>query len=192
MEISKKVHCDVPFFVKKNEKLNEERLFYDQSIKDAQNEIKLKNDKLQEIDQRNVTEKSRFFKIHQNDEGMRYKFGKRKSTFTNKDSLCKKILRATNEGRDKQHDVDNASKKKIRDTPEGKKKNQEVSNEAMKKVRETPDGKKRQKEVDDASKKRIRDTVDGKKKQQEVDIASKKTIRDTFDRKKKQQEVDNA
>ena len=26
-EISKKVHCDVPLFVKKNEKLNEERLF---------------------------------------------------------------------------------------------------------------------------------------------------------------------
>ena len=89
-EISKKVHCDVPLFVKKNEKLNEERLFYNQSIKDAQNEIKLKNDKLQEIDQRNVTEKSRFFKIHQNDEGMRYNFGKRKYKYTNKDSLCKK------------------------------------------------------------------------------------------------------
>ena len=99
-DISKRVQCDIRSFVEKNEKLNEEMLFYNQSIKDAQNQIKLKNDKLQEIDQRSITEKSRSFKIHQNDEGMRYNFGKRKSKFTNKDSVCKKKLRATNEGRE--------------------------------------------------------------------------------------------
>merc|ERR1711925_19202 len=161
-DISKKVKCDVHSFDEKNEKLNEEMLFYNQSIKDAQNEIKLKSDKLQEIDQRNVTEKSRYIKIHQNGEGMRYNFGKRKSKFTNKDLLCKKKLRATNEGRKRQQDIDNASKKKIRDTPEGQKKQQEVDNASKKKVRKTPDGKKKQQEVDNASKKRIRDTFDGK------------------------------
>merc|ERR1712034_290934 len=134
-DISKKVKCDVHSFDEKNEKLNEEMLFYNQSIKDAQNEIKLKSDKLQEIDQRNVTEKSRYIKIHQHGEGMRYNFGKRKSKFTNKDLLCKKKIRETPEGQKKQQEVDNASKRKMRDTPEGKKKNQEVSNEAMKKVR---------------------------------------------------------
>ena len=45
-DISKKVKCNVPSSDEKNEKLNEEMLFYDQSIKDAQNEIKLNSDKL--------------------------------------------------------------------------------------------------------------------------------------------------
>ena len=50
-----------------------------------------------------------------------YNFGKRKSKFASKDSLFKKKLIVTNEGKEKQHVIDNLSKKKIRETPEGKK-----------------------------------------------------------------------
>ena len=46
-------------------------------------------------------------------------FGKRKSKFTNKDVRCKRKLRNTEEGKEKQHMIDNASKKKFRDTSEG-------------------------------------------------------------------------
>ena len=175
-DISKKVKCDVHSFDEKNEKLNEEMLFYNQSIKDAQNEIKLKSDKLQEIDQRNVTEKSRYIKIHQNGEGMRYNFGKRKSKFTNKDLLCKKKLRATNEGRERQHDIDNVSKKKIRETPEGQKKQQEVDNASKRKIRDTLEGRKKHQEESKESMKKVRVTPDGRKRQQEVDNASKRKL----------------
>merc|ERR1712034_251811 len=108
-----------------------------------------------EIDEKNITERSRFIKIHQNEEGMKYNFGKRKCKFISKDALSKKKLRVTNEGREKQHDIDNASKRKIRDTPEGRKKHQEESKELKKKVRETLDGKNKQHEVDNASRKKI-------------------------------------
>ena len=96
-------------------------LFYNQSIKEAQSEIKLKNDILKEIDRKNITEK-RFIKIHQNEKGMKYNFGKRKSKFISKDALCKKKLRVANESREKQHNIDNATKRKVRYTPEGRKK----------------------------------------------------------------------
>jgi len=114
MEISKKIHSEDLSFVEKKDKLNEEMFFYNQSIKEAQSEIQLKNDVLKEIDEKNITERSRFIKIHQNEEGMKYNFGKRKSKFISKDALSKKKLRVTNEGREKQHDIDNASKRKIR------------------------------------------------------------------------------
>ena len=209
MEISKKVHCEDLSFVEKKDKLNEKMFFYDQSIKEAQSEIKLKNDALQEIDRKNITEKSRYIKMHQNKEGMNYNFGKRKSKFTSKGALCKKKLRVTNEGREKQHEIDNASKRKLRDTLDGKKRQQEVDNASKRKIRDTLDGQKKQQEVDNASKRKIRGTLDGKKKQQEVDNASKKKnrdtpegrkkhqelmkkVRDTQDGKKKQHEVDNA
>merc|ERR1711920_1140097 len=107
MEISKTIHEEDPSFVEKKDKLNEEMFFYNQSIKEAQSEIQLKNDVLKEIDQKDITEKNRFIKIDRNEEGMKYNFGKRKSKFTSKDALCKKKLRVTNEGREIQHNIDN-------------------------------------------------------------------------------------
>merc|ERR1712059_73052 len=85
-----------------------------------------------------------------NKEEVNYNFGKRKSKFASKDALFKKKLRVTNEGKEKQHEIDNASKKKIRGTPEGKERHQE----SMRKIRETPEGKEKQKEIDNLSKKR--------------------------------------
>ena len=76
---------------------------------------------MKEIDRKNITEK-RFIKIHQNEKGMKYNFGKRKSKFISKDALCKKKLRVANESREKQHNIDNATKRKVRYTPEGRKK----------------------------------------------------------------------
>ena len=99
MEISKKVHCEDLSFVEKNDKLKEEMFFYNQSIKVAQSEIKFNNDVWKEIDRENVKEKSRLIKIHQNEEGMKCKFSKRKSKLTSRDPVCKKKLRVTNESR---------------------------------------------------------------------------------------------
>ena len=47
------------------DKLNEEVLFYNQSIRDAQNEIKVKNNALKEMDERNITEISTCLKRRQ-------------------------------------------------------------------------------------------------------------------------------
>ena len=106
---------------------------YNQSIKYAQSEIKLKNVALKEIDQKTITGKSRFIKMHQNKEGMNYNLGKRKSKFISKDASCKKKLRVANEGREKQHEIDNASKRKVRDILDGKKKQKDVDNASKRK-----------------------------------------------------------
>merc|ERR1711920_599870 len=134
-------------------KCNEEVLFYNQSIADAQNEIKLKSDALKEIEKRNTTKKSVYVRQEGNKEEVHYNFGKRKSRLASKDALFKKKLRITNEGKEKQHEIDNLSKKKIRETPEGRKKHQE----SMRKIRETPEGKEKQKEK--LSKKKIREIL---------------------------------
>merc|ERR1712147_449120 len=139
-----KIHVDDPLFAEKLNKCNEEVLFYNQSIADAQNEIKLRSGALKEIEKRNTTKKSVHVRQEENNEEVNYNFGKRKSKFASKDALIKKKLRVTNEGKEKQHEIDNASKKKIRETPEGKKKHQE----SMRKIRETPKGKEKQKEID--------------------------------------------
>ena len=52
-----KVLLKDPLFTSKMDKLNEEVLFYSQSRKDAQNEIRIKNSALKEMDERNITEK---------------------------------------------------------------------------------------------------------------------------------------
>ena len=69
--------------------------------------------------------------------------------------MFKKKLRLTNEGKEKQHEIDKLSKKKIRETPEGRKKNQE----SVRKIRETPEGKEKQKEIDNVSKKKVRENI---------------------------------
>merc|ERR1719494_768660 len=114
-----KVHVDDPLFTQKLNKCNEEVLFYNRSIADAQNEIKLKSDALKEIEKRNTTKTSLYVRQEGNKEEVHYNFGKRKSKFASKDALFKKKLRVTNEGKEKQHEIDNASKKKIRGTLEG-------------------------------------------------------------------------
>merc|ERR1712059_203736 len=81
-----------------------------------------------------------------NKEEVNYNFGKRKSRFASKDALFKKKLRVTNEGKEKQHEIDNLSKKKIRETPEGKEKQKEIDNLSKKKIRETSEGKKKHQE----------------------------------------------
>ena len=125
---STKVHIEDPLFASKMDKFNEEVLFYNQSIKDAQNEIKIKNTELKEMNERNLTGKSTHVKRDKNEEQMKYNFSKRKSKFTNKDVLCKKKMRKTEEGKEKQRMIDNESKKKIRNTPGGQKKQKEVNN----------------------------------------------------------------
>ena len=52
-----KIHVDDPLFTEKLNKCNEEVLFYNQSIADAQNEIKLRSDALKEIEKGNTTKK---------------------------------------------------------------------------------------------------------------------------------------
>merc|ERR1712083_561993 len=140
-----KVHVDDPSFAEKLNKCNEEVLFYNQSIADAQNEIKLKSDALKEIEKGNTTKKSVYVRQEGN-KVVNYNFGKRKSKFASKDALFKKKLRLTNEGKEKQHEIDKLSKKKIRETPEGKEKQKEIDNLSKKKIRETPEGKEKQKE----------------------------------------------
>merc|ERR1712113_78593 len=140
-----KIHVDDPLFTEKLNKCNEEVLFYNQSIADAQNEIKLRSDSLKEIEKGNTTKKS----VNVRQEGnklVNYNFGKRKSKFASKDALFKKKLRLTNEGKEKQHEIDKLSKKKIRETPEGKDKQREIDNLSKKKIRETPEGGKRYQE----------------------------------------------
>merc|ERR1719494_1326831 len=154
-----KVHVDDPYRLKKLNKCNEEVLFYNQSIADAHNEIKLRSDALKEIEKRNTTKTSLYVRQEGNKEEVHYNFGKRKSRFASKDALFKKKLRVTNEGKEKQHEIDNLSKKKIRETPEGGKRHQE----SMRKIRETPEGKEKQKEIDNLSKKKIRETPEGGK-----------------------------
>ena len=83
------VNCEDLSFVERNDKLNEEMLFYNQSIKEAQGEIKLKTMYWKKLTEKNIREK-RFIKIHQNEEGMKYNFVKRKSKFISKDALSKK------------------------------------------------------------------------------------------------------
>merc|ERR1719494_1468557 len=119
-----KVHVDDPLFTEKLNKCNEEVLFYNQSIADAQNEIKLRSDALKEIEKGNTTKKSVYVRQEVN-KVVNYNFSKRKSKFASKDALFKKKLRLTNEGKEKQHEIDNLSKKKIRETPEGKKQQKE-------------------------------------------------------------------
>lgn len=84
---STKVHFEDPLFASKFDKLNEEVLYYNQSIRDAQNEIKIKNNSLKEMDKRNLIETSACVKKDKNEEKTKYNFGKRKSKFTNKDLL---------------------------------------------------------------------------------------------------------
>ena len=55
---STKVHFEDPLFAIKIDKLNGEVLFYNQSIRSAQNEMKIKNNALKEMDERNITERS--------------------------------------------------------------------------------------------------------------------------------------
>merc|ERR1712147_426742 len=93
-----------------------------QSIADAQNEIKLRSGALKEIEKRNATKKSVYVRQEGNNEEVNYNFGKRISKFASKDALFKKKLRVINEGQKKQHEIDNASKKKIRETSWGKEK----------------------------------------------------------------------
>ena len=62
---STKVQFEDPLFASKMDKLNEEVLFYNQSIRDAQNEIKVKNNALKEMDERNITEISTCLKRRQ-------------------------------------------------------------------------------------------------------------------------------
>ena len=116
-----KIHVDDPLFTEKLNKCNEEVLFYNQSIADAQNEIKLRSDALKEIEKGNTTKKSVYVRQEGN-KVVNYNFGKRKSKFASKDALFKKKLRLTNEGKEKQHEIDKLSKKRIRETPEGRKK----------------------------------------------------------------------
>merc|ERR1712147_380988 len=166
-----KVHVDDPLFTEKLNKCNEEVLFYNQSIADAQNEIKLRSDALNEIEKRNTTKKSVYVRQEGNKEEVHYNFGKRKSKFASKDALFKKKLRVTNEGKEKQHEIDNSSKKKIRETPEGKEKQKEIDNLSKRKIRETPEGRKKNQE----SVRKIRETSEGRKKNQE----SVRKIRET-------------
>merc|ERR1712083_571854 len=107
-----KVHVDDPLFTEKLNKCNEEVLFYNRSIADAHNEIKLRSDALKEIEKRNTTKTSLYVRQEGNKEEVHYNFGKRKSRFASNDALFKKKLRVTNEGKEKQHEIDNASKKK--------------------------------------------------------------------------------
>merc|ERR1711962_1018108 len=113
--------------------MGEEVLFYNQSIADAQDEIKVRSGALEEIEKSNTTKKSVYVRQEGNNEEVNYNFGKRKSKFASKDALFKKKLRVTNEGKEKQHEIDNASKKKIRGTPEGKEKQKEIDNLSKKK-----------------------------------------------------------
>merc|ERR1712083_414574 len=137
-----KVHVDDPLFTEKLNKCNEEVLFYNQSIADAQNEIKSRSDALKEIEKGNTTKKSEYVREEGN-KVVNYNFSKRKSKFASKDALFKKKLRLTNEGKEKQHEIDNLSKKKIRETPEGKEKQKEIDNLSKKKIRGTPEGRKK-------------------------------------------------
>merc|ERR1712228_670672 len=148
-----KIHVDDPLFTEKLNKCNEEVLFYNQSIADAQNEIKSRSDALKEIEKGNTTKKSEYVRQEGN-KVVNYNFSKRKSKFASKDALFKKKLRLTNEGKEKQHEIDKLSKKKIRETPEGKDKQREIDNLSKKKIRETPEGKEKQKEIDNLSKKK--------------------------------------
>merc|ERR1712083_1021505 len=175
-----KIHVDDPLFTEKLNKYNEEVLFYNQSIADAQNEIKLRSDALKEIEKGNTAKESVYVRQEGN-KVVNYNFGKRKSKFASKDALFMKKLRLTNEGKEKQHEIDKLSKKKIRETPEGRKKNQE----SVRKIRETPEGKEKQKEIDNLSKRKIRETPEGKEKQKEIDNLSKKKIRETPEGRKK-------
>ena len=52
-----KVHFDDPLFTEKLNKCKEEVLFYNQSIADEQNEIKLRSGALKDIEKRNTTKK---------------------------------------------------------------------------------------------------------------------------------------
>ena len=83
------------------------------------------------------------------------------SKFASKDALFKKKLRLTNEGKEKQHKIDNASKKKIRGTPEGNEKQKEIDNSSKKKIRETPE---KYQEESKESMKKLRMSDTGKKK----------------------------
>ena len=75
--------------------------FYNQSIADAQNDIKLRSGALKEIEKRNTTTKSVYVRQERNKEEGNYNFSKRKSKFASKDALSKKKLRVTNEGKEK-------------------------------------------------------------------------------------------
>merc|ERR1712228_844717 len=163
--------------------MGQEVLFYNQSIADAQNEIKLRSDALKEIE-KGMTAKESVYVRQEGNKVVNYNFGKRKSKFASKDALFKKKLRLTNEGKEKQHEIDKLSKTKIRETPEGRKKNQE----SVRKIRETPEGKEKQKEIDNLSKRKIRETPEGKEKQKEIDNLSKKKIRGTPEGKERHQE----
>ena len=121
---STKVHIEDPLFASKMDKFNEEVLFYNQSIKDAQNEIKIKNTELKEMNERNLIGKSTHVKRDKNEVQMKYNFGKRKSKFTNKDVLCKKKMRKTEEGKEKQRMIDNESKKKLEIRQKGRQNNE--------------------------------------------------------------------
>ena len=57
-EIAIKVHFDDPLFTEKD-KCNEEMLFYNRSIADAKNEIKLRNDRLKEMEKTITKNKER-------------------------------------------------------------------------------------------------------------------------------------
>merc|ERR1711962_532976 len=134
-----------------------------QSIKDAQNKIKIKNNALKEKDKRHLTETSAYVKKDKNEEKTKYNYGKRKSKFTSKDVLCKKKLRKTEEGKEKQHMIDNASKKIFRGTPEGQKKQREVDNASKKKIRDTLERQNKQREVNNASNRNLKALKRGRK-----------------------------
>ena len=57
-EIAIKVHFDDPLFTEKH-KCNEEMHFYNRSIADAENEIKLRNDRLKEMEKTITKNKER-------------------------------------------------------------------------------------------------------------------------------------
>merc|ERR1712147_137556 len=117
-----KVHVDDPLFTEKLNKCNEEVLFYNRSIADAQNEIKLKSDALKEIEKRNTTKKSVYVRQEGNKEEVNYNFGKRKSKFASKDALLKRKFRGTPEGKEKHQE----SMNKLRISDTGKKKQHEM------------------------------------------------------------------
>ena len=80
-------------------KINEDILFYDKVVKDVQNEIESKNKALVGIDAQKQSEEAKCVKSVGDIRELKFNFEKRKSLFSSKDTILKKEMRNTPEGR---------------------------------------------------------------------------------------------
>ena len=143
---SKNVDPEDTVYKEKVKKSSEQLNVYNQIMKDAQNEIKLKEAALKEVDGIDIVINDKSSETKKG-ENANYNFMRKKGKSISMRLKQQKELRATDEGKQKNRETAKQGMHKIRETDEGKMKNRETAKQGMSDIRKTDEGKKKNRET---------------------------------------------